>query len=61
MSQITLTSPFQALVNTRLFHRSHVRPARTRQSDVQLPPRGSSSVNGHELTMAQARLFTALR
>ncbi len=25
MSQITLTSPFQALVNTKLFHRSHVR------------------------------------
>ena len=61
MSQITLTSPFQALANTRLFHRSHVRQARIRQSEVRLPQRGSSGIKSHELTMAQARLFTSLR
>ena len=61
MSQITLTSPFQALVNTKLFHRSHVRTARTQHCDAHLPARSSAGINEYELTMAQARLFTALR
>jgi hypothetical protein len=61
MSQITLTSPFQSLVNSRWFHRSLVRQARNRHSDVQLPTRGSRTVDSDAMIRAQARLFTALR
>jgi hypothetical protein len=61
MSQITLASPFQSLFNSRLFHRSHVRPVRTRHSEVHLPTRSTANLDGYELIKAQARLFTALR
>lgn len=61
MSQITLTSPFQSLVNARLFNRSHVRHAPTRHSDVHIPSRRSATIDSYELIRAQARLFTALR
>jgi hypothetical protein len=61
MSQITLTSPFQSLFNSRLFHRAHVRHVRTRHSDVHLSTRSTANLDAYDLTRAQARLLTALR